>query len=167
MTLRYVIGDATQPQGEGAKILVHVCNDIGAWGRGFVLPLAKRFPETKRAYKLWATGATDQPFELGQVQFVRVRPDLEVANLIGQHDIARKNTPTDQPPMRYEAIRAGLAKVRERAEQLRATLHMPRIGAGVAGGEWDIIAGIVHDELVTYGLETTVYDLPTSPDQTS
>jgi O-acetyl-ADP-ribose deacetylase (regulator of RNase III) len=163
MMLRYVIGDATQPQGEGTKILVHVCNDIGAWGRGFVLPLAKRFPETERAYRAWAAGTTDLPFALGQVQFVQVLPTLEVANLIGQHDIARKNRPTDQPPVRYEAIRTGLARVRERSEQHQATLHMPRIGAGVAGGDWTVIERLIRDELVAHGIETTVYDLPALP----
>jgi O-acetyl-ADP-ribose deacetylase (regulator of RNase III) len=162
MTLRYVIGDATQPLGEGTKILIHVCNDIGAWGRGFVLPLAKRFPETERD-KAWAAGTTDLPFELGQVQFVQVLPTLEVANLIGQHDIARNNRPADQPPVRYEAIRTGLARVRERSKRKQATLHMPRIGAGVAGGDWTVIGRLIRDELVAHGLETTVCDLPTSP----
>ena len=43
--IRYVTGDATRPEGEGPKIIVHICNDIGAWGRGFVLALSKRFKE--------------------------------------------------------------------------------------------------------------------------
>ena len=35
--IAYVQGDATQPQGTGARIIVHICNDIGGWGAGFVL----------------------------------------------------------------------------------------------------------------------------------
>ena len=34
MSIIYTQGDATQPIGEGTKIIVHVCNDIGGWGRG-------------------------------------------------------------------------------------------------------------------------------------
>ena len=43
MAIRYVIGDATAPEGEGPKVIVHVCNDIGGWGRGFVVALSKRW----------------------------------------------------------------------------------------------------------------------------
>lgn len=41
-TIAYKRGDATQPVGEGSKVLVHVCNDIGGWGRGFVLAVSAR-----------------------------------------------------------------------------------------------------------------------------
>lgn len=160
MTLAYVVGDATRPQGEGPRLLVHICNDIGAWGRGFVLALSKRYPEPEQAYKRWASGETGQPFVLGEVQFVPVTDDLTVANLIGQHDIARKNRPAPLPPVRYEAIRAGLGRVREEAERTRATVHMPRIGAGLAGGDWAVIASILEEELVAHGVNVTVYDLP-------
>ncbi|MFJ9320094.1 macro domain-containing protein [Streptomyces globisporus] len=32
-----VRGDATAPQGKGVKLILHVCNDLGGWGKGFVL----------------------------------------------------------------------------------------------------------------------------------
>jgi hypothetical protein len=37
-------GDATSPQAKGPKVIAHVCNDIGAWGKGFaaVDVIAKR-----------------------------------------------------------------------------------------------------------------------------
>ncbi|UQN05512.1 Appr-1-p processing protein [Deinococcus sp. QL22] len=159
MPLHYVSGDAVHPVGAGQKLLVHVCNDIGAWGRGFVLPLAQRFPETARRYKAWASGEEATPFALGQVQFVEVLPDLTVANLIGQHDIARKGQHLAQPPVRYEAIREGLTRVRKEAERVGASVHMPRIGAGLAGGDWAVIEAMINEELVDQGLDVTVYDL--------
>jgi hypothetical protein len=36
MSINFIVGDATTPIGDGLKIIVHVCNDIGGWGRGFV-----------------------------------------------------------------------------------------------------------------------------------
>lgn len=160
MNLNYVVGDATQPQGTGPRILVHVCNDIGAWGRGFVLALSKRYRQPEAAFKTWAAGKTDQPYQLGEVQFVDVGDGLRVANLIGQHDIARKNRPTETPPVRYEAIQEGLARVRREAQHLGASVHMPRIGAGVAGGDWAVIERIIAEELAARGVPVTVYDLP-------
>lgn len=159
MPLHYVFGNAVHPMGTGQKILVHVCNDIGAWGRGFVLPLAQRFPETARRYKAWASGEEQTPFALGQVQFVSVLSDLTVANLIGQHDIARKGQNLMQPPVRYEAIREGLKHVRDEAHRLGASVHMPRIGAGLAGGDWPVIEFMINEELVQQGLDVTVYYL--------
>lgn len=160
MPIRYLEADATQPAGEGRKILVHVCNDIGAWGRGFVLGLSQRFPEPERRYKAWAAGREDAPFELGQVQFVTVSPDLTVANLIGQHDIARKGQKADVPPVRYDAIREGLGQVRNEALRQQASVHMPRIGAGLAGGDWAVIAPMIEEELSAHDLSVTVYDFP-------
>jgi len=43
--IAYVMGDATAPKADGPKIIVHVCNDVGAWGRGFVVALSRRWPE--------------------------------------------------------------------------------------------------------------------------
>lgn len=35
-------GDATSPQAKGPKVIAHVCNDIGGWGKGWSAPPAKR-----------------------------------------------------------------------------------------------------------------------------
>ncbi|RYD76612.1 MAG: Appr-1-p processing protein, partial [Verrucomicrobiaceae bacterium] len=43
MAIHYVTGDATRPEGDGARVICHVCNDIGGWGRGFVTALSKRW----------------------------------------------------------------------------------------------------------------------------
>jgi hypothetical protein len=51
MALNYVIGDATEPQGAGPKVLAHCCNDLGRWGAGFVVALGRRWPITKKAYE--------------------------------------------------------------------------------------------------------------------
>ncbi len=56
MGINYVVGDATQPIGEGPKIIVHVCNDVGAWGCGFVLALSERWPVTEQRYRAWHSG---------------------------------------------------------------------------------------------------------------
>jgi O-acetyl-ADP-ribose deacetylase (regulator of RNase III) len=161
--MTYQTGDATRPSGTGARVIVHVCNDIGAWGAGFVVALSQRWPEPEKAYRAWAGGQDDLPFELGQVQFVTVEPDLWVANLIGQHEIQRKGVRTALPPVRYEAIRTGLAHVRHFALEHHASVHMPRIGAGLAGGDWAVLEGIIRDELAEQGAAVTVYDLPMRP----
>jgi O-acetyl-ADP-ribose deacetylase (regulator of RNase III) len=52
--MKYVIGDATDPRADGSKqILAHVCNDIGAWGSGFVLAISARWKQPEDAYREW------------------------------------------------------------------------------------------------------------------
>ncbi len=152
--LNFVNGDATSPIGEGNKIIVHICNDIGGWGKGFVMALSKKWKAPEAEYRKWYKSQDD--FELGKVQFVQVEDDIWIANLIGQRDIYRgKNK---QPPIRYEAIEQGLNEVFKKALQLNASIHMPRIGCGLAGGKWELIQPIIEEQLTSKNIVTTVYD---------
>ena len=49
--LRYHTGDATRPQDAGPRVVVHLCNDIGAWGRGSVLALSARWLQPEARYR--------------------------------------------------------------------------------------------------------------------
>jgi O-acetyl-ADP-ribose deacetylase (regulator of RNase III) len=51
--LRIIKGDATSPQDKGRKVIAHVCNDLGGWGKGFVLAVSRRWPEPERDYREW------------------------------------------------------------------------------------------------------------------
>jgi O-acetyl-ADP-ribose deacetylase (regulator of RNase III) len=155
--ITYVQGDATSPIGEGVKVIVHICNDIGGWGRGFVLALSAKWPEPEFNYRNWFAAREAAPFKLGMVQFVRVEEGLFVANLIGQHKIKWID---DVPPIRYEAVHRGLMDVVAFARLNLASVHMPRIGCGLAGGTWDRIEPIIQETLVARGVEVFVYDLP-------
>ncbi|WP_338702440.1 macro domain-containing protein [Streptomyces sp. Q6] len=153
--ITYVRGDATVPWGKGPRLIVHVCNDIGGWGRGFVLALSRRWPEPEKAYRRWHRERAANDFGLGAVQFVRVEPHLWVANLIGQRGI---RTGSQGAPVRYEAIAEGLGAVAEQATALGASVHMPRIGCGLAGGTWERVEPLVVERVAARGIPVTVYD---------
>ena len=154
--ISFVQGDATLPVGEGQKIIAHVVNDQGGWGRGFVVALSKRYPQSETAYRRWARrpAPDDPPFALGKVQFVAVAPDLWVANMLAQHAY---RTPDNPVPLRYDALEHALSAVANFAAEHEATVHMPRIGAGLAGGDWERIAALIGQCLVEH--EVTVYSL--------
>jgi O-acetyl-ADP-ribose deacetylase (regulator of RNase III) len=155
MPIKYIHGDATAPAGRPA-IIVHVCNDVGAWGAGFVLAISQRWMQPERLYRSWARGGEAQPFELGEVQFVVVESGLVVANLVGQHGLRRRGS---EPPVRLHAIARGLSTVADRVLATGASVHMPCIGCGLAGGTWREIGPVVERELVERGVDVTVYDL--------
>lgn len=157
MEIDYVFGDATDPVGDGPKLIAHVCNDVGAWGRGFVVSLSARWREPEAQYRRWHREAAGRDsFKLGMVQLVPVADGITVANMIGQHGI---RSAADVPPIRYNALQACLETVAHRALDLRASVHMPRIGCGLAGGSWDHVEPLIVEELCARGVPVTVYDL--------
>lgn len=147
--ITYVKGDATKPIGDGQKFIIHVCNDIGGWGAGFVLALSRRWSAPEERYR----SMSENDMKLGNVQFVYVEEDIQVVNMIGQHLTWTEN---GIPPIRYEAIRKCLKKVNKAAEIAHATVHCPRFGAGLSGGDWDKIEQIIKE---TITVDVTVYDL--------
>lgn len=154
MSINYVKGDATNPTSNGNKIIAHICNDMGGWCKGFVLAISKRWKAPEQQYRLWHKSQHD--FSLGQTQFVQVEPNLWVANIIGQHKVNKDEN--RNPPIRYEAIQDGLKKVGEFAPEIGATVHMPRIGCGLAGGTWEKIEPIISEEIISREVAVTVYD---------
>lgn len=150
-----IAGDATSPQAKGPKIIAHLCNDRGGWGKGFVLAVSKRWPEPERDYRAWYRDRPHNDFGLGAVRIVPVAPGLWVANMIGQHGT---KTGSNGPPIRYEAVEACLSTLAGEAQRLRASVHMPRIGCGLAGGTWDRIEPIIVRTLCAQDVPVTVYD---------
>ncbi|ARZ72230.1 Appr-1-p processing protein [Streptomyces albireticuli] len=157
LKIEYVHGDATRPQGTGRKIIAHVCNDVGGWGAGFVLALSQRWPEPEASYRRWYRERATSGFALGQVRLVEVEDDLWVANIVGQHGI-RTRAGGGTAPVRYEAIGTALDALGARAAVLGASVHMPRIGCGLAGGHWDSVEPLVTRHLTRRGIPTAVYD---------
>jgi len=165
--ITYLAGDVTTPHGSGAKLIAHVCNDLGAWGRGVVTALSRRWPEPEVAYRAWHRSGDG--FALGAVQTVQVEDKVWVCNMIGQHGIRTPQglrTATGvhrgdhSAPIRYTALEQCLHALAEEAITLQASVHLPRIGAGLAGGSWERIEPLIIEAVVDRGVAVTVYDLP-------
>jgi O-acetyl-ADP-ribose deacetylase (regulator of RNase III) len=155
VAFRILKGDATSPQATGPKIIAHVCNDVGGWGRGFVVAISRRWPEPEREYRQWHRRRAENDFQLGAVQLVPVQRDIWVANMVGQHGIKRSSS---GPPIRYDAMDRCLHALAGHAMRLGASVHMPRIGTGLAGGKWEQIEPLIDAALIQRGVDVTVYD---------
>lgn len=166
--LHYIIGDATTPIKTPA-VVPHCCNSIGDWGRGFVLALSAKYPEPEKAYREWFKNGDYKDLgkpELGKCQIVQVdnkkNPDdvIFVANIIGQHGTQWEGK---TPPIRYESIEKGLKTAYQFATEMSVmlengmTVHMPRLGSVLAGGDWGTIENIIKKVMT---VDTYVYTLP-------
>ncbi|MGI8333700.1 macro domain-containing protein [Actinomadura scrupuli] len=152
----YIRGDATSPQAKGVKVVAHVCNDRGGWGKGFVLAVSRRWSEPEAAYRSWYRGRARNDFGLGAIQLVQVEPYIWVANMIGQH--GTKTSRSNGAPIRYDAVDQCLQALAGRVVELGASVHMPRIGCGLSGGTWDRIEPLISHRLGERDIPVTVYD---------
>jgi O-acetyl-ADP-ribose deacetylase (regulator of RNase III) len=166
--ISYLRGDATSPQSSGPKLIAHISNTIGGWGRGFVLALSARWPDPERFYRAWyhrkdpSLVQKENPkfvrlemtgrFALGESQLVQVRHDTFVLNMIAQEGT---KTGSKGPPIRYEALALCLRHADKFARDLGASIHGPRFGCGLAGGSWEKVGPLV-EKLITQPV--TIYD---------
>jgi O-acetyl-ADP-ribose deacetylase (regulator of RNase III) len=154
--IRYVTGDATRPEGAGAKVIAHVCNDRGVWGRGFVLAISERWLEPGDCYR------SAPNYVLGTNQVIQVEPDIQIVNMICQRGLPKRGGGS---PLSYLDLRECLIDVARIAKDRSASVHVPRIGAGLARGHWPTIENYLSACLVEEdGLDVTVYDLPKNHD---
>lgn len=151
MAITYLEGDATKPTVRPA-LIIHVCNDVGGWGRGFVTALSNWTPLPELAYRR----LTGHQMRLGEVTFVTVEDDLFVANMIAQHGMYADNN--DMPPIRYEALADCLVKVRDWTAYNDRSIHAPRIGCGLAGGKWIVVEALLNN--ILGDRRVYIYDLP-------
>lgn len=151
-------GDATKPRGTGKKIIAQLVNTSAAVGRGFGYSLAKNYPIIKDELKRWQ--GDKHTFVLGQTNLIKVSANLYVLQMLAQKGLYAKD---NEIPLKYQALRQCLISLRETALDLKASVHMNAIGSGNAGGDWNLIIGMIHDEVVNFNVKVNIYLFPGKP----
>ena len=137
-----------------------------AMGAGFVVALSRRWKSPENEYRKWhrEQSYTDSNysnciFQLGKIQEVAVTDDISVINMIAQHNCSWMRDVNSKmiPPIRYGALERCLNKVADLELKNNTSVHMPKIGAGLAGGNWNRIEKIIEKTLVDKGIDVTVY----------
>lgn len=156
LPIRLLHGNVLEPRNGGKKIICQLVNNKAVkWGGGVARKIAKRFPDAEQTYTEQVI-QIPQRDRLGCVIFSEAAKDLTIASLVGQEGFG----PSLFPRIRYSALRTCLEQVTERAACLGASIHMPKIGTGSAGGDWSTIEEMLDDVMVRAGLFVTVYDIP-------
>lgn len=154
-TINYHRGDATHPGGTGKRIIAHIVNDATPnWGgRGFAVALKRRYGHVQSDFKNWVEAFRDE-FRLGKSYLSPINEDISCFSMVAQ----RGYKSTGYPLIRYDALRECLETLSDVAVENNASIHMPRIGTGNAGGRWEIIQELLSDILLSKGIEVNVYD---------
>lgn len=120
-------------------VIAHGCNCSGGFGSGFAKSVARIYPEVREAYlhKYNTCG-----WRLGEVQKVGVE-DGSGVTILNCGTQQRYGQPDQGPYVSYPAVRE---VIKELVRVCPSGFAMPKIGAGRAGGSWDIISKIIEEE---------------------
>jgi O-acetyl-ADP-ribose deacetylase (regulator of RNase III) len=152
--ITYLNGDAANPQGSGAKVIVHVVNDATAnWGgKGFAPQLRSRYPDLQESFREWADASGG--LQLGRIHLCEVGEGLSVCTMVAQHNYGHR---AGKIPLRYLNLEQCLRELRSVLEGSETSVHMPKIGSGQAGGTWSVIEEIISRQLLGVATSVNVY----------
>lgn len=153
--IRYVRGDATQPEAKPGDILAHVVPaKVRGWGgRGFAASLRSQRRDVHDQFASWAASTGTQ---LRTVHWAQAADGLQVASMVAQAGFG-----SDQKArLSLGALHRCLLTVGDRVSVSGGTVHMPLIGTGYGGVRWPVVRDLVLDDLCARGVAVTVYVRP-------
>ncbi len=137
-------------------IVVHGCNAQGQMNSGIAGEIHQRFPSV---YEDYHNRYTEGPMVLGEVIYScpngKESRGFWVANGITQEFYGRDS---NVRYVDYAAIRQVFRSVYEHAKKMNLDVHFPKIGAGLANGEWDVISQIITEELKDVSHTLWIYE---------
>lgn len=158
--LSYLDGDLIKLAKEGLfDVIVHGCNCLSTMGAGIAPQMASAFGCDRFEMEKW--GPTIE--KLGNIDYQTVvigenaiwnlqeyknnrnEPELIVVNAYTQYRYGRNHSDGDNAPFDYEAFTLCMRKM----NLVFSGKHigMPKIGSGLAGGDWLRIESIIIQEL--------------------
>lgn len=141
---------------DGHNTLIHICNNKGGWGKGFVLALSKfnKLPEKvfKDSFK------DDINCSLGCIQNIEISKKLMVVNMIAQNGYKSNTNPI---PLDYGALDMCLESISDQIIKCKifTTIIAPKIGTGLAGGNWTLIESLLTKHFTEKGIPVTIYEI--------
>ncbi|MCL3780779.1 phosphatase [Prolixibacteraceae bacterium JC049] len=139
--MKTVKGDLIQLALAGEfDVIIHGCNCFCTMGAGIAKGIKFNFPE---AYAKDLNTESGDENKLGTISFAEVKVStgkLIVVNAYTQYHYAGADRLVN-----YDAVRSAFREVKQKFSDLR--IGYPAIGTGLAGGDWNIIATIIDEEL--------------------
>ena len=158
--INYIDGDLIKLAKEARfDVIAHGCNCLSQMGAGIAPQMARAFGCDRFEMENWGPaieklGNVDyQTFVLGKNAIWSLEdadnklnePELTVVNAYTQYRYGRNHKDGDRIPFDYEAFTICMRKMNYLFVGKR--IGMPKIGAGLAGGDWNRIEKIIEREL--------------------
>lgn len=121
-------------------VIVHGCNCFGTMGAGIAKAIKQEFPE---AYEADCQTPKGDKNKLGTISYAKIDRDgmnLTVVNGYTQFNYYGAGTLVD-----YNAVASVFSSIKKQFSGQK--IGYPKIGAGLAKGDWQIISSIIDREL--------------------
>lgn len=132
---------------DSIDVLVHGCNCFCTFGAGIALEIKNKIPG---AYSVDCATKYNDASKLGSYTTYQFK-NKTVVNMYTQFGYGSKG-----PNVDYEAIKKGFETLNKNYKNFNLKIGIPKIGAGLAGGDWDAISSIIND--ATPDLNITLYE---------
>lgn len=116
--------------------IVHGCNCMTTMGRGIALTIKRKLPEAYQADQKTKSGDRSKLGTYTSAVITTSKNNFTVINAYTQYDYRGKNNAD------YDAIRKVFTKINEDFKGKH--IGIPKIGAGLAGGNWKEIETIIN-----------------------
>lgn len=136
--VRHIIGDLVRDS-KDYQVIGHGCNCFCTMGAGIAPQIKAKFPE---AFAVDCETTAGDINKLGTITYTKIQNDPVVVNLYSQFGYARQHGKMN---LDYEALRSSLRMMKEKFTG--KTMGLPWIGAGLAGGNWELIKQIIEEEM--------------------
>jgi O-acetyl-ADP-ribose deacetylase (regulator of RNase III) len=147
--IKYINGDLFQAD---EQVLIHGCNCFHCMGGGVAYYVNKYYPEAFKADCATSLGEKSKlgTYSLCETENVFTKKPLKIVNAYTQY-----KTSSSQDVFEYDAFKTVLESIK--IDFIGESICMPKIGAGLAGGDWNRIEHIINkvfngDEIVVYYL---------------
>lgn len=141
--IRTVYGNVLDYQDK--SIIIHGCNCQGVMGSGVALEVKNRFPSAYEEYLRFCNNGFSPKSLLGMIQ-VNHYDTFKIINAFTQEQFG-----THKRQVSYDAIEEVFSTTNNYMQELAIlenrnyTLYFPKIGAGLGGGNWEIISTIISE----------------------
>ena len=139
--MRVIKGDLIQlALAKRFDVIIHGCNCHCEMGAGIAKVIKKSFPEAYEADLQTAKGMREKLGTISHASVIRDNHTITVVNGYTQFDYKGSGVLVD-----YAAIRSVMQAVKMAFSGKK--IGYPKIGAGLAGGDWQIISKIIDEAL--------------------
>ena len=136
-------------------VIAHGCNCFCNMGKGIALSIRRQYPAAFDADR--ATPKGDRA-KLGTCSSARIVGRTQPFVLVNAYTQYHGSGP--RPLVDLEAVRSCMGWIRDQFSGQR--IGLPRIGAGLAGGDWPTLAAIIDEVLVGEDVSLVEYVGPPS-----
>jgi O-acetyl-ADP-ribose deacetylase (regulator of RNase III) len=133
--VKEITGDLIQ-QSDLFEVIVHGCNCFCAMNSGIAPKIRSKWPE---AFEVDCETVEGEKSKLGTISFTKNTSPI-IVNAYTQYEFG-----TDKRNCDYDALKSCMQQIKIHFTGKK--IGMPKIGAGLAGGNWNIIKDIIHREL--------------------